>query len=613
MPPASQDLMNPPATDTLVPQASAESAAPRRRLIDHVDRWTLWVWRWYVSVPFGLFLLSMIAVACIYGTMFYAANKSLGDQAIPLAKAYVFNARWFLALLAFFFIQFVVSTWHVTKMSFGIWWKRDFSRSVDYIRAKDAPGRAAVAVAGGIDAVERTLRRRFTRVHRRGDRVFAHAGLSQRIGPTIIHIGIVIVLVAGLVRIIMDRNGLILSEGRFVGAEGEVVSQVFKPLLNDRQIGPGNLRSMAVPYKIKVLDFDEIKHPNSETPEYFSTLLEVTDPATGQVKVAKLDMNHSLNIGGLEYHQASYQILPPIETHRMDLDVRDARTGERIAVTDASPETRVQVANEDLFVEIDGEAPGSTWRLYTSARPNDPIETGTLLEAPQQGEFSVRAVQFYPDFFFTEEKGPHSRSNLPANPALRVALLRDGKPTGETMLFIDPQWAAFSPQPDPTFKVELADVRVRKNADGSEPDFASFDWTKPGEAGFMVRVTEKIGGNELGTLPVALGQTSEAVAFKTTPEAQTVPADARHTVTVLGRSPRFITVLTVVNEPIVPYYTLGVLLMALGAMMTFIGRYRALYGWWDETTRQFHFALVPRFGKAPDEKEFERLKAELAT
>lgn len=603
--------MNPPATEPYIAQAKDAAVAPRRRFIDHVDHWTLKIWRAYVSVPFGLFLLGAIAVACIYGTMFYAANKSLGDQAIPLAKAYVFNARWFLALLAFFFIQFVISTWHVTKMSFGIWWKRDFSRTTGYITAKDAPGRASVAMAGGIDAVERVLHRRFTRTHRQGDRVFAHAGLSQRIGPTIIHIGIVIVLIAGVVRIIMDRNGYILSEGRFVGAEGEVTSSVFRPLRMDRQIGPGNMESFNVPAQIKVLDFDEIKHPNSETPEYFSTLLEVTNPRTGEVKVAKLDMNHSLNIGGLEFHQASYQMLPPIQTHRVDLDVRDAVTGERIAITDASPETRVQVGNEDLFIEIDGEEGGAAWRLYTSAKPNDPIETGTLIEAPQEGQFSVRAVQFYPDFTFTEDKGPHSRSNLPANPALRVALLRDGKPVGETLLFMVAEWAAFSPQPDPAFKVELADVRVRKNADGSEPDYETFDWTKPGDAGFMVRVTEKSDGRELATLAVTLGGVTDPIKFKTTPDTHSVPANARTTVSVVGRSPRYLTVLTVVNEPIVPYYTLGVALMALGAMMTFIGRYRALHGWWDESTRQFHFALVPRFGKAPDAGEFERLVGEL--
>ncbi len=60
------------------------------------------------------------------------------------------------------------------------------------------------------------------------------------------------------------------------------------------------------------------------------------------------------------------------------------------------------------------------------------------------------------------------------------------------------------------------------------------------------------------------------------------------------------------------YYTLGVALMFFGALMTFTGRYRALYGYWDAAASRFHFALVPRFGRRPDPEEFRRLVAALA-
>jgi hypothetical protein len=61
------------------------------------------------------------------------------------------------------------------------------------------------------------------------------------------------------------------------------------------------------------------------------------------------------------------------------------------------------------------------------------------------------------------------------------------------------------------------------------------------------------------------------------------------------------------------YYTLGVALMAIGALLTFSGRYRALYGTWDAAAAKFHFALVPRFGKRPDPIEFRRLIEALST
>jgi hypothetical protein len=430
-------------------------------------------------------------------------------------------------------------------------------------------------------------------------------------GPTIIHTGIVVIILAGLVHLVLDKQGYILSEGRFLAAEGEIVSQIYTPIHLDHQINPGgNLTAIQIPFDVKLLDFDEIKHPNSDAPAYFSSLLEVRDHATGQVRVAKLDMNHSLRIGAYEYHQAGFQQLPPNEGVRSDFKVVDARTGEMLAVTDSNIDTRVQVGDLDLFLEVDGVQPGDTWRMYTAGSPNVPIATGELLRPAMRGTFVYRVKEFYPDFHFTEELGAFSRSPSPDNPAAVVELLRNGESVAETVLFLNPALQEFVPKVDPNFDLALIDVRVRGVEEGN---FEGFDWSRPGAARLEISTVHRVTGEELGTQLLRIGGTSEPVRFTAENLGdEPPPPGSDFAIYPVGSSPRYITILSVVREPMTGYYTLGVALLFFGALLTFSGRYRALYGYWDAAARRFHFALVPRFGRRPDPAEFQRLVAALA-
>ncbi|HMZ52592.1 MAG TPA: hypothetical protein PK988_10025, partial [Candidatus Sumerlaeota bacterium] len=56
-------------------------------IVAWLDRMILKGWRIFISLKFGIFLLVLIAVASIYGTMNYASNAALGDNAIPMARS----------------------------------------------------------------------------------------------------------------------------------------------------------------------------------------------------------------------------------------------------------------------------------------------------------------------------------------------------------------------------------------------------------------------------------------------------------------------------------------------------------------------------------------------
>lgn len=574
-------------------------------IVAWLDRMILKGWRIFISLKFGIFLLVLIAVASIYGTMNYASNAALGDNAIPMARSMFFESKWFVSLLVLLAINLVLSTWHVTVMSFTIWWKREFRRAPDYYVHGSGP-RATVAVSGGAEEVESILRKKFTRVHRDGDAFFAQRGLLSRIGPTIVHIGILTVIISVVAKAVMIWQGKIMTEGRFLAAEGEMSAIVHQPLANEQQITDRNRVETPIDVWIKVLDFDEIKHPNSEVPAYFSSLVEVRDPRTQEVTVAQLDMNHSLRIptekfGMLDFHQAGYQKIEGEEAGRMNFEVRDQISGERVGVADASPRDRVRVGDSDLMLEVDETKGGAPWRLYKMAWPDVVAAEGTLPFGIQ-----IRLEEFYSDFRINEETHkPYNASKDLTNPALRVSVLEEGKMVHSGILFYDPSLAGVTPEVDPRIRLSLEDIKISQSA-----DTASVDWNKKGQALFTLRVKDPKGSGDGELVDLFMGEASKEFAFQ--PDGNTASAKGEYAVRMLGPTQRYMTILSVVNEPTVGYTMLGVGITVFGALLTFLFRYRAFYGLWDEATQSLRMALVPRWGQSPVKAEFDELVALLS-
>lgn len=582
------------------------------RTLDALDRAILNGWRVFKSLKFGIFLLALIGVVSIWGTMGFASNAALGDNSIPMARTLVFEHPAFVALLLLFATNLAVSTWHVTRMSFGIYWKKQFHRDPAYYARGRSP-RGEVAVEGGDSAVERVLARRFTRLHRDGNAFFAQRGILSRIGPTIVHAGIMIVILATVAKAMLIWNDKIITEGRFVAAEGEEMSFISAPIALEQQISERNRRDIPLDVWVKVHDFDEVKFANSEVPAHFRSLVEVRDPETQEVTFAQLDMNHSLSVpskkyGRLQFHQAGYQPIPDQGAPRMNYDVRDTVTGERIAVTDAAPGDRVRVGETDMFLEVDGDSPGSRWYVYTTTSPHTAVAEGMLIGGAQM-DFSLRAKDFFPDFRIDETtKRPVNASNLPNNPALEVALLMNGRETNTTWLFASQELAEMMPEMHPRFDLELSDIRV---APGS--NLETIEWKEPGIAVFDINITDrKTGTAERATLP--LGSESKPIVYTSEVghEGVDLGTENGYEVRTLGPEQRFLTVLSVVNDPTVEYIKLGVGIILLGAMMTFMTRYRAFYGLWDEERGVLRMALVPRWGQSPVREEFDALAAELS-
>ncbi len=564
-------------------------------VLGSLDSGILRAWRFFKSLKMGILLLAMIGAVCVYGTMGYASNAALGNNQIPMARKMVFQSPWFAGLLVLFAVQLVLSTWHVTLMSLGIGRRREFRRDPGYFEPSGggAP-RATVPFSGTDEELHSELSRRFSRVHRDGDAWFAHRGLRTRVGPTVVHAGMIIVLAAGLVRFIMVQSGRIVSEGRFIAAEGEFSNAIWEPVDESLSIGGGNVKAREIPgqHYIRVLDFDEDQHANIGSPKYFSSLVEITDPSTGVITVRQLDMNHSTAIEGLEFHQAGYEAMQEERPTRFLFDVRSRASKERIAVTDASANTPVRIGETDYHLIVDGTHAGAKWQIFRRDDPMAIHASGILggTGGATMAQFSI--VAFYPDFAIDREKmEPYNASEEPRNPAAQLVTFVNGDPASVDWLFLDRELAALTPPQNPHLRFDLHDIQVPANAE--KPD-----WQTPGAVRFLVDVAPRDGSGTTQTLALVLGEKSppRPLPARQADTAAATGSEKDFEVLLLGPTTRYMTILSVTNEPTTPLTTGGVIVILIGAIMTFSGRYEALYGLRDPRTGELKLALVPRWG-----------------
>jgi hypothetical protein len=559
-----------------------------------IDSIILRAWRFFKSIKMGILLLVIIGAVCVWGTMGFASNAALGNNQIPMARKMVFQSPWFAGLLTLFAVQLVISTWHVTLMSVTIWRKKEFRRTPSFYAPGSSSPRGVIASGEKLDQVLAFLRKRFTYAHEDNGAYFAQRGILSRLGPTVIHFGMIVVLASGLVRFFMVKSGHIVSEGRFIAAEGEYSNAVWEPIDESQMIGGRNTRAREIPGSlyIRVLDFDEDQHANIGSPKYFSSLIEITDPKTSQVTVRQLDMNHSTALNGLQFHQAGYETVEDATPTRFNFDVRSIATGERIAVTDASAEVPVRIGDTDYHIILTGTAPGSRWEIFHRDSPTKPYATGTVQGGAETGSMEFAIVEFFPNFRIDPDtKMPVNFSNDPDNPAAQIVTYVEGEPHSTEWVFLNAELAAEVPTRNDAYRFNLVDVQVPA---GSE----DVDWQKPGAVRFVVEAKRLDGKGEPEVVPIFMKERSRSLSYDAPASGTAVATGDEKDFQVINIGPtqRYLTVLSVIREPTVAYTTLGVIIILLGAGMTFANRYEAFYALRDTTDGSLRVALIPRWG-----------------
>ena len=234
------------------------------------------------------------------------------------------------------------------------------------------------------DAVVRDLRRRWFlgTVERSSERRVAvfHRGGIARIGPVLLHIGIFVLVVGGLV------SSLVGNRGMLIGSPGQVLA------LGDS------------PYELRIDRFDIETNEAGQVKQYRSlvTVLE----GGQEILQRQLEVNKPLRFAGFNIYQSSYEADP---SRASSIVVR----------------VRPRVVDED---------PGHGSEGHVHAAPSAGEPTG-VVQANMESEFEVpgfpgytfRARRFFAHLKISEQ-GPVNASRDMVNPAVEFEVLNEGTP-----------------------------------------------------------------------------------------------------------------------------------------------------------------------------------------
>ena len=259
---------------------------------------------WASSLKVAIFLLLLIALASAIGTAIpqgssiesylenYEANPWLGfinGQAIlNLQLDHVYSSNWFLGLLSWLGVALIICSWRrqwpILKAAF---------RWVDYKEPKQlsklsiAKTIQATQPLKGLDKLSAYLQQQGWTIKTANGRLAARKGAIGRIGPPIIHFGLVLLLF-----------GSALS-----ALKGQQVEQFLAPGRSFELINQSGLNQLT----IRLNEFNIDRDPAGR-PEQFRSKLELIEPDQKQGLIRETSVNHPLRFNGITVYQADWSL-----------------------------------------------------------------------------------------------------------------------------------------------------------------------------------------------------------------------------------------------------------------------------------------------------------------
>jgi cytochrome c biogenesis protein len=263
---------------------------------------------WISDLRLAIVLLLLIAIASAIGTAipqkesleFYAQRYDpapwlgllRGDGILRLELDHVYSSHWFLALLAWLGLSLILCSirrqWPALQASL---------RWIDYTTPRQlsklavAETRTVADPEAALAGLAERLRRRGWAVKSQDGRLAARRGLAGRLGPLLVHAGMVVLLVGA--------------------AWGALAGQRL-----ERFLAPGNTLELMNPsgrtqVTVALEDF-AIQRDPAGRPEQFSSQLRLTRAAAGdapeQSRDATISVNHPLRYQGITLYQADWAL-----------------------------------------------------------------------------------------------------------------------------------------------------------------------------------------------------------------------------------------------------------------------------------------------------------------
>lgn len=323
-----------------------------------------------------MLLLGTIIAACAVGSIVYS-DKSLGAVS---ATRYVFGAWWFMALCLAFSVNLILCSWRRSVRVVRALTRPSVFTSADFYEGRDSHG--SLAWSGGIQPVVDTLRGTHTSVYVSGNAATAQRGAVGRLGATIVHIGLLLIVASGFMRFAAARCGWGIYDARMAIPEGASTRTYYTRIDPEKDDLPENLQSHTLPFSLRALDFTAEFHPNTSQPRFFSSLLELS-PVGGEAgagRIYEVTMSRALSYHGYKITQNSYTEDSSIERGRYV--VTDTSNGDstQLDAGDADPVRLRLGGNSDLFFQVNRLGPDTTFQVLDLSHKGM-VEQGTVTSA----------------------------------------------------------------------------------------------------------------------------------------------------------------------------------------------------------------------------------------
>ncbi|MFM8935993.1 MAG: cytochrome c biogenesis protein ResB [Vulcanococcus sp.] len=259
---------------------------------------------WISDLRVAIGLLILIAIASGLGTLVpqkesaelyhrvYDAKPWLGilngDRLLALQLDHVYSSGWFLGLLAWLGLALILCSWRRQwpALQAALRWI-DYTTSRQLSKLTLAETLTCRDADGQLSQLEQLLRLRGWQLQRQPDRLAARKGVAGRVGPLLVHAGLVVLMVGA--------------------AWGSLAGQRL-----ERYLAPGNtlelLSSRGQSQLNLSLDDFGIDRDPAGRPEQFHSRLRLEASAAGPADIREISVNHPLRYHGMTVYQADWAL-----------------------------------------------------------------------------------------------------------------------------------------------------------------------------------------------------------------------------------------------------------------------------------------------------------------
>lgn len=370
------------------------------------------IWNFFSSVKVGVWLIVITLVASGIGTIFpqemhipaVPASEYYQDQYGVLGEIYyrlgfhnLYSSWWYLILIASIGVSLVICSLDRFVPLYRALKSQRVTRNEGFLKRQRLFSASTVAnEEETFEKISANLQKKHYRVRVENGNVLAEKGRFSRWGPYVNHIGLIIFLIGGILRLVpgmyIDRvlwlregetKVIPETDGQYYLKNNQFIletyekgkdKEVFDKAIDQKGMMAKNYQSNVTLYQ---------KQGNTVVGE---------KAELDKMQDYKIRVNHPLKIDGFAIYQVDYKLDQP----------------------DKMAFKLTKKATNEVFGEV----------TIDLNNPQEKFDFGN--------GYKVEVLSYFPDFQFGEEGQPTTKSSVPNNPAFVFNMISPEKPEGES-------------------------------------------------------------------------------------------------------------------------------------------------------------------------------------